>query len=156
MFLHQASGLYLTENRAYDPYTGRWLSRDPAGEPGGLNLYGYVNDGPINGVDPSGLFDPANFIIPAAIDLLGGPAASRGVQAHNDFRQWVQQQPGWQANPQLTGEDGNTYIPDAIDPEGNIVELKPNTPSGRAKGASQIRKYFNQTGIPGRVIYYNP
>ncbi len=86
MFLHQASGLYLTENRAYDPYTGRWLSRDPAGEPGGLNLYGYVNDGPINGVDPSGLFDPANFIIPAAIDLLGG-VATRHHQSHHQQRQ---------------------------------------------------------------------
>ncbi len=29
MFLHQASGLYLTQYRAYDPFSGRWLSRDP-------------------------------------------------------------------------------------------------------------------------------
>jgi RHS repeat-associated protein len=34
MFLHQPSGLYLTLFRAYDPYSGRWLSRDPAGEQG--------------------------------------------------------------------------------------------------------------------------
>ena len=37
MFLHQPSGLYLTWFRAYDPVSGRWLSRDPAGEfSGGL------------------------------------------------------------------------------------------------------------------------
>jgi len=32
MFLHQASGLYLTMFRAYDPFSGRWLSRDRMGE----------------------------------------------------------------------------------------------------------------------------
>ncbi|MFC7339621.1 RHS repeat-associated core domain-containing protein [Haloferula chungangensis] len=32
--------------RYYDPVTGRWPSRDPIGERGGLNLYGFVgNDG---------------------------------------------------------------------------------------------------------------
>jgi hypothetical protein len=32
--------------RYYDPATGRWPSRDPIGERGGLNLYGFVgNDG---------------------------------------------------------------------------------------------------------------
>jgi RHS repeat-associated protein len=29
--------------RYYNPGTGRWLSRDPIGEKGGLNLYGFVN-----------------------------------------------------------------------------------------------------------------
>jgi hypothetical protein len=35
---------------------GRFISRDPLGEKGGLNLYGYVGNDPVNGVDPSGLF----------------------------------------------------------------------------------------------------
>lgn len=30
----------------YDPVQGRWCSRDPIGEQGGVNLYGFVgNDG---------------------------------------------------------------------------------------------------------------
>ncbi len=33
-----------------------WLSRDPIGEQGGLNLYGYVANDPANRVDPYGLF----------------------------------------------------------------------------------------------------
>ena len=32
-----------------------WLSRDPIGEAGGLNLYGYVGNNPINFRDPLGL-----------------------------------------------------------------------------------------------------
>ena len=32
MLYHANSGLYLTQYRAYDPRTGRWLARDPLGE----------------------------------------------------------------------------------------------------------------------------
>ena len=42
LFYHAQSGLYLTHYRVYDPVTARWLSRDPIGETGGINLYGYV------------------------------------------------------------------------------------------------------------------
>lgn len=41
--------------RAYDPGTGRWMSRDPIGEKGGLNLYGYVGNQPHQRVDLLGL-----------------------------------------------------------------------------------------------------
>src|ERR1700722_3999370 len=32
-----------------------WLSRDPMGEAGGLNLYGYVLNNPVGWSDPTGL-----------------------------------------------------------------------------------------------------
>jgi RHS repeat-associated protein len=53
MFSHSPSGLYLTLNRAYDPYSGRWLSRDPAGEQtgGSTNFYAYVGNDPVNFTD---------------------------------------------------------------------------------------------------------
>jgi RHS repeat-associated protein len=56
MFLHQPSGLNLTLYRAYTADLGRWLSRDPSGETGGLNLYAYVLNNPINAVDFFGLW----------------------------------------------------------------------------------------------------
>jgi len=34
---------------------GRWQSADPLGEAGGINLYGYVENDPINSWDPLGL-----------------------------------------------------------------------------------------------------
>ena len=43
--------------RWYDPLTGRWPSRDPIGERGGVNLYGFVYNNPLNWLDRLGL-DP--------------------------------------------------------------------------------------------------
>jgi RHS repeat-associated protein len=49
------SEIVLTHYRAYDPNFGKWLSADPIGERGGLNLYGYVGNDPINYNDRIGL-----------------------------------------------------------------------------------------------------
>lgn len=40
----------------YNPTTGRWLSRDPYGEGGGVNQSGFVANSPISAVDFLGLF----------------------------------------------------------------------------------------------------
>jgi len=53
--MKSASGVRYYGLRYYNPSTGRWLSRDPIAEQGGLNLYGYCLNDPINHVDPFGL-----------------------------------------------------------------------------------------------------
>ena len=50
------AALYFNRARFYDPSLGRFISRDPLGENGSVNLYGYVGNGPLNGIDPLGLF----------------------------------------------------------------------------------------------------
>jgi RHS repeat-associated protein len=55
MYYHAASGINLTLHRAYDADLGRWPNRDPLGERGGLNLYDYVGNNPINRFDRFGL-----------------------------------------------------------------------------------------------------
>jgi RHS repeat-associated protein len=85
---HGKSGLVLTWYRAYDPDTGRWLSRDPIGEDGGLNLYGYVGNQLVSLWDPIGLYswedfgyDAASVILTAADIALGGPTGEGIVPA---------------------------------------------------------------------------
>ncbi len=53
--LDTVSGYYLYKYRHYDPQLGRWPSRDPIEERGGINLYAFVNNQPINGWDQLGL-----------------------------------------------------------------------------------------------------
>jgi RHS repeat-associated protein len=69
---HGKSGLVLTWYRAYDPVTGRWLSPDPIGEAGGINLYGYVGNNPINWVDPDGRIALPAVAGVAALVVAGG------------------------------------------------------------------------------------
>jgi RHS repeat-associated protein len=49
-----ATGLYFYCARYYNPMLSRFLSEDPIGFDGGVNLYGYVSQSPVNAVDPSG------------------------------------------------------------------------------------------------------
>ena len=53
--LDLTTGLYYYAYRYYDPQTGRWLSRDPIGEEGGINLYGFLGNNSLNNVDILGL-----------------------------------------------------------------------------------------------------
>ena len=50
-----ASGVRFYGYRYYDPVTGRWPSRDPIEERGGMNLYGFVGNDGVNGWDYLGM-----------------------------------------------------------------------------------------------------
>jgi len=52
--LDSQTGSYFYRARWYEPTTGRFLSKDPAGMTDGPNLYAYVLNNPVNRQDPSG------------------------------------------------------------------------------------------------------
>ena len=56
----QETGLYYYGYRYYDPVTGRWPSRDPIVENGGLNVYGMVGNDSVNYIDILGLIKCAD------------------------------------------------------------------------------------------------
>ena len=53
--LQETAGLYNFGFRFYSASIGKWLNRDPVREAGGLNLYGFSANNPVNYTDPYGL-----------------------------------------------------------------------------------------------------
>jgi RHS repeat-associated protein len=56
LYFHSQSSLNFSRTRAYDSTLGKWMSVDPIAEAGGINLYAYVGNSPVNRTDPSGLW----------------------------------------------------------------------------------------------------
>ena len=64
------TGLYYYRARYYSPGLQRFISEDPIGLEGGINLYSYVGANPINAADPNGLFAGKPGVPPATGGLL--------------------------------------------------------------------------------------
>lgn len=63
---NDATGLLYYRARYYDPQLKRFISEDPIGLNGGINVYAYVEGNPIVGKDPYGLCGPACVIVVGA------------------------------------------------------------------------------------------
>lgn len=97
------TGLSYYGYRFYSASLGRWITRDPMGERGGMNLYGFVGGNPVNHIDPFGLFGTLDFgshyysgggspIDLAAVGLLPSFRSAGSVQiATDDFKHSIQE-----------------------------------------------------------------
>ena len=65
--------------RDYSPSLARWLNKDPLGEAGGVNLYGFVGNDGVNWVDALGLSAESHSVT--------GPGGQRYTQDHPFFTQ---------------------------------------------------------------------
>jgi RHS repeat-associated protein len=53
-YYDQETGLHYNYFRYYNPQTGRYITPDPIGLEGGINLFAYVANNPVNMIDPAG------------------------------------------------------------------------------------------------------
>jgi RHS repeat-associated protein len=60
-YYDQGTGLYYNYHRYYDPITGRYVTPDPIGLEGGINLFNYVLNNPVNHIDLLGLSYANNY-----------------------------------------------------------------------------------------------
>ena len=72
-YFDSETGLHYNWHRFYDPETGRYISADPIGLAGGINLYAYVENDPVNAVDPDGLRSYTGFAIFGTYNFGGKP-----------------------------------------------------------------------------------
>jgi RHS repeat-associated protein len=83
-FRHGGSGLHLAPYRAYAAATGRWISRDPIGERGGLNIYLYTDNKPNTFTDLLGL-QPTNLGRPLPETRFGSSLSNAAELADDIF-----------------------------------------------------------------------
>ena len=81
------SGLVYYGFRHYCAGTGRWASRDPIGEEGGIHIYRGLGNSPINVIDTRGLSDVLTNPIEAT-DVTGTAKLSWKEYTEWDFEQW--------------------------------------------------------------------
>ena len=75
-YFDSETGFHYNWHRYYEPRLGRYLTPDPIGLEGGLNLYAYVGNSPLNLLDPYGLTTTGSAIGGIIGGLLGGLTGS--------------------------------------------------------------------------------
>jgi len=70
-YTNTGTGLLCLTHRYYDAGTGRFVTHDPIGYKGGINLYGFAGNNPVNESDPNG-FSPAGDAA-GVVGLIPGP-----------------------------------------------------------------------------------
>jgi len=102
----EGNGLYYMRARYYDPEVGRFINKDPIGYLGGMNLFGYVRNNPVNWVDARGE------IAPQAVGAIIGGAIGGTVSFINAYNSGAR---GWNLVGQtalgtLTGAIGGALL----------------------------------------------
>lgn len=90
-------------------------------------------------------------------------ATRAGRAADKFYKDMARAKDGWKPEPRIVSKDGKLLKPDLGTPPRtpdpsvrNYIEVKPNTPSGRAAAARQVKKYEQATERQVRALFYDP
>jgi RHS repeat-associated protein len=97
--------------RYYDPVTGRWPSRDPIEESGGINLYGFVGNDGANWIDVLGLSKLKGTVWMRCLRCKNGPSK-------NQMTCWFEMPDGTTGRPFPANKGTNNPSQDPNDPYG--------------------------------------
>jgi RHS repeat-associated protein len=114
------TGLYFYRARYFDPAAGRFLSEDPIGLWGGLNLYRYVKNNPTGYIDPSGMQE-------SSVDAAMQQAIARG-----DI-----------GEIQAILESAGDELTPGLRQAGQIAVDNGSTTQGGAKSAAELAKHVS-------------
>ena len=150
-FYDWETGLYYYGYRYYNPSTGRWLSRDPAGEDqGGPNLYGFVGNDSVNNSDPFGLWvinRNKNDNWAWAIAQLGDTVQSLATLIHlnaSEANKWLKGWDGGQINSCSGYRIPNTVV---------VYTSKPTGSEKHWPSSWQIANAFRARAIDSGDLY---
>jgi hypothetical protein len=118
------------------------------------------------GLEAAALLAPQAILRAGPLALSGKVALPRGGEtfftmvgrnAHRYLDDIGSAKRDWVMNQLRTGKSGARIKPDAVNERRRyVVELKPNTASGRAAGARQLKRYGDETGFKPRLKLYDP
>jgi len=151
-YFDSETGLYYYGYRYYSPQIGRWMTRDPMQEGGGVNVYAFVNNDPINKIDPDGLEPQAITAAQIADAMSDAPALITRDQAVAAIQRFQSHQ---SAGDTVSNERLLLDWASKLDPNPGLQRLR------NAEGSGNLPQWcydthlykLEQLPIKGREIY---